>query len=79
MRVPSCHHPKLRQPRAGAWGQDSRTQLLEQGGPDAGTLPNQAGIGDWPCRGFRALEEVVERSVGKGWGEGDSCPGHIRP
>ena len=66
MRVPFCHHPKLRQPRAGAWGQGSRTQLLEQGGPDAGTFPNQASIGDWPCRGFRALEEVVERSVGKG-------------
>lgn len=65
MRVPSCHHPKLRQPRTGAWGRGSRTQLLEQGGLDAGTFPNQASIGDWPCRGFRALEEVVERSVGK--------------
>lgn len=65
-RVPSCHHPKLRQPGAGAWGQGSRTQLLEQGGPDVGTFPNQAGIGDRPCRGFRALEEEVERSVEKG-------------
>lgn len=36
------------------------------GGQDVGTFPNQAGIGDRPCRGFRALEEEVERSVGKG-------------
>ena len=44
---------------------------MEQGGLDVGTFPNQAGVGDRPCRGFRALEEEVERSVGKGSGEGD--------
>ena len=54
--------------RAWGWGQGSRTQLLKQGCLDAETFHNQAGIGGWPCRGYRALEEVVERPVGKGMG-----------